>query len=356
MAACRQTVKARKGVFGDEELRLVIIGCAGPSQFLLTNSILGREEFSKDVCSIARSRKSLGEVAGRRVAVINAPNLYNEDLSRTKMTEELRRSKCLSSPGPHAFLIAFDFDKISPNDIETPKLVMKWFGENSLNYAMVLLAYEGKLRGTALDNRVMRTDWHLRELVEQCGCRYHVFSKNWRDQSRNRELLQKIQKMLGTMGGCYYISRSYRRAEESIRKEEKKLLRKRVSETEGVWQELKEHYRGEELHWQMEAYNARVRAEIRAKAELDNGWLRTSLTVGLGLGFAAGLTLGMIIGSVEGPVGMAVAGAVGGAVGGTAGGAVQVAIEHLEDRVGPHASLFNFNSAFIGRFFRSPRV
>ncbi|XP_062305438.1 GTPase IMAP family member 4 [Osmerus eperlanus] len=346
----------RRQSSSDMELRVLVIGSSGPSQFDLTNAILGREEFSKDVNIIPGSRKNHGNLAGRRVAVVNGPNLYNKDLSHAKMKEELNRSKCLTAPGPHALLFSFDLDEISPNDIKTSLLVVKKYGLDSLNYSMVLLAYEGSLDGAALEACVLRPDRPLKALIDQCGGRYHIFNKNWRDRSRDRELLQKIERMLAAMGGRCYTSRAYQKAEGKVRKEEKKLQKKRAAETESAWKELEQQYGGEELHWQMDAYNASVEAEIRAKAEMDNGWLRTSLAVGVGLGFAAGAVMGMVVGAVEGPAGIAVGGAVGGAVGAAAGGAAQVAVEHLEDRVGPHANLFNFNSVFINRFFRAPRL
>ncbi|XP_071778953.1 GTPase IMAP family member 9 [Centroberyx gerrardi] len=336
------------------ELRLMVVGSSGPSQFLLTNAILGREEFSKDIASISGSRKSNGELAGRRVAVINGPNIYEKDISQAKRKMELKRSKCLCIPGPHALLIAFDIEKISPNDIRTPKLVMKRFGGNCLSHCMVLLAYEGSLEGAALDDRVLRTDWHLRELIEKFGGRFHVFSKNWRGRSRDRELLQKIEWMVASLGGSYFSSRTFQRAEDSVKKEEKRLMKLRETEREKVWSELEKQYGGEELRRQRDAYNSGVGAEIRAKAEMDNGWLRTSLARGLGTGIAAGAVMGVLVGSIEGPGGMVLYGILGGAVGGAAGGAAQVAIEHLEDRVAPPARL-NFNSIFINRFFTTPR-
>lgn len=340
--------------FGDAELRILVIGSSGPSQFLLTNFILGREVFSEEVYSIASSQKNVGELVGRRVTVVNGPNLYEKDLSKSKMRNELRRSMCLSTPGPHAILIAFDLEKISPNDMKTPKLIKDKYGENVLNYTMILLVYDGHLRGRALNDKVKRTDWHLRELVEQCNCSYHVFSKNWRNRSGSRELLHKIERMLQTIGGHHYINRSYKRAEESVRNEERKLRKKRQSETERMCQELEAQFRGDELRWQMDAYNARVGAEIRAEAELQNSWLRTSLAVGLGLGVLVGVTMGMIVGSVEGPAGMAVGGALGGVMGGASGAAAQLAIEHLDDRVRSHQA--NFNTAFINRFYRAAPV
>ncbi|KPP57946.1 hypothetical protein Z043_124278 [Scleropages formosus] len=345
----------RRDAFHKEELRIVIFGSSGPSQFHLTNCILGRKEFSKVVCSIAGCRKNLGKLAGRWVSVVNAPNFYDKDLSRSKMEEELRRSKCLSSPGLHAALVVLDLEKLSPNDISVPKLVTKHFGESVLGHTLILLSYEGHLERAALEDWILRRDSHLRVLVEQCGGRFHVFSRSWRDPTWSRELLEKIEKMLKNHGGMFYSNKSYARAERSIRKEEKRLLKKRAEEMKRVWRELEEQYRGEELRKKMEEYEACVGAEIRAKAELDNRWLRTSLAVGIGLGFVTGVALGSIAGVVEGPVGVAVGGAIGGAMCGAAGGAVQVAMKNIEDRVVPQARTFSFNSVFINRFYRSHR-
>ncbi|XP_041812372.1 GTPase IMAP family member 8 [Chelmon rostratus] len=336
------------------ELRLMVVGSTGPSQFLLTNAILGREEFSKDITSISDSRKNTGELAGRRVAVINGPNIYEKDISKPKREMELRRSKCLCIPGPHAFLVAFDMEEISPNEMQTPKLMRERFGRHCLRHCMVLLAYEGSTDGAILEHRVQKTDWHLRELIEKYGGRFHVFSKNWRDRSRDQELLQKIERMVGSLGGGYFCSRTFQKAEESVKKEERRLRKQREADIKKAWTEMENQYMAEELYHQKDAYTTSVGAEIRAKAEMDNGWLRTSLARGLGTGFVVGAVMGALFGSIEGPGGMVLYGIIGGAVGGSAGGTAQVAIKHMEDRVAPPARL-NFNSIFINRFFATPR-
>lgn len=71
----------------------MVVGSSGHSQFLLTNHILGRKAFAKNVTSISGSIKNTGELAGRRVVVINAPNIYDNDISQVKRKMELRRSK-----------------------------------------------------------------------------------------------------------------------------------------------------------------------------------------------------------------------------------------------------------------------
>ncbi|XP_036943705.1 GTPase IMAP family member 9 [Acanthopagrus latus] len=343
--------KRKKG--SPTELRLMVVGSSGPPQFLLTNAILGREVFSKDISSLSDSRKNTGELAGRRVAVINGPNIYDKDISRPKRKMELRRQKCLCIPGPHAFLIAFDMDTISPNDMRVPKLMRQRFGRHCLRHCIILLAYEGNMEAAALENKVQKTDWHLRELIEKYGGRFHVFSKNWRDRSRDRELLQKIERMIASLGGGYFSSRTFQKAEDCVMKEEKRLRKQRAAEIKKAWTEMEKQYIAEELYQQQDAYTTSIGAEIRAKAEMDNGWVRTSLARGLGTGFVVGAVVGALFGSIEGPGGMVLYGIIGGAVGGSAGGTAQVAIKHMEDRVAPPARL-NFNSIFINRFFAAP--
>ncbi|XP_029294503.1 GTPase IMAP family member 4 [Cottoperca gobio] len=344
--------KRKKG--SPTELRLMVVSSCGPSQFLLTNHILGREVFSKDITCLSDSRKNTGELAGRRVSVINAPNIYDKDISQVKRAMELRKSKCLCTPGPHAFLVTFDIEKISQNEMRTPKLMMEHYGRHCLRHCMVLLAYGGNLEVAALEDRVHKTDWLLRELLEHYGGRFHLFSKNWGDRSPDRELLQKIERMVASLGAVCFSSRTFQKADDSVKKEEKRLRKQREGEIEKAWTEMEKQYIAEELYHQKDAYTANVGAEIRAMAEMDNGWLRTSLARGLGTGLVVGAVVGALFGSIEGPGGMVLYGIIGGAVGGSAGGTAQVAVEHMEDRVAPPARL-NFNSIFINRFFANTR-
>ncbi|KAK5913965.1 hypothetical protein CgunFtcFv8_008442 [Champsocephalus gunnari] len=344
--------KRKKG--SPTELRLMLISSCGPSQFLLTNYILGREAFTKDITSISECTKNTGVLSGRRVAVINAPNIYDKGICQVKREMELRKSKCLCSPGPHAFLVTFDLEKISKNEMKTPKMMMERYGRHFLRHCIVLLAYGGNLELPALEDRVEKTDWLLRDLIEQYGGRFHIFSKNWRDRRSDRELLKKIERMVASLGGAFFSSRTFQKADEYVKKEEKRLKKQREGEIEKAWVEMEKQYIAEELYQQKDAYIANVGAEIRAMAEVDNGWLRTSLARGLGTGLVVGAVMGALFGSIEGPGGMVIYGIIGGAVGGSAGGTAQVAVEHMEDRVAPPARL-NFNSIFINRFFANTR-
>uniref|UniRef100_A0A4W5JTZ4 AIG1-type G domain-containing protein n=1 Tax=Hucho hucho TaxID=62062 RepID=A0A4W5JTZ4_9TELE len=298
----------------DMELRILVVGSSGPSQFSLTNSILGREEFSKDVTSIVQSRKNLGDLAGTRVAVVNGPNLYGKHLC-----------KCLSAPGPHALLMAFDLEQICPNDVKTPKLMVKRFGEDALSHTIVLLAYEGDVDILALENRVS-TDWHLRELIEQCGGRYHVFNKNWRDRSRDK-LLEKMDDMVRDNGCRFYSNHQYQEAEERIQTEERFIMKGRKKEMLTKRKELESRYTGEGLEKELLLFETRIRVENREKAERKIsevlGFTLTAVDYAAAVG--KGAALGALCGAVMGFEGMAVGAAVGAVVGGVIGGAASAA-------------------------------
>ncbi|KAK5856197.1 hypothetical protein PBY51_007807 [Eleginops maclovinus] len=174
------------------------------------------------------------------------------------------------------------------------------------------------------------------------------------DRRSDRELLKRIERMVASLGGAFFSSRTFQKAEEYVKKEEKRLKKQREGEIEKAWVEMEKQYIAEELYHQKDSYITNVGAEIRAMAEMDNGWLRTSLARGLGTGLVVGAVMGALFGSIEGPGGMVLYGIIGGAVGGSAGGTAQVAVEHMEDRVAPPARL-NFNSIFINRFFANTR-
>ncbi|XP_041100283.1 GTPase IMAP family member 4-like [Polyodon spathula] len=248
------------------ELRIVLLGGNWPGKSEAGNTILGREEGRSGFIFSAVTKeceKRTGEVSGRRVTVVNTPDLLHAD------RVEIERCVSLSAPGPHAFLLVMrvytkqivdSIKLIVEQDCKALEKVLELFGERAVRNTMILFTHWDYLRGRKIQQYIEEAGEKLQQLVEKCGNRYHVLNTEDRsDRTQVTQLLDKIDNMVKGSGGCYTVEMYL---EEKIRQKEQELNKKHKDELSKKHEEMKQKY-DEEQRKRYEELMEMLRKEMK---------------------------------------------------------------------------------------------
>ncbi|XP_034006116.1 GTPase IMAP family member 8-like isoform X2 [Trematomus bernacchii] len=151
------------------ELRVVLLGNSWCERSSVGNIILRGTMFNTEEEPDYSMRVS-GELDGKRVVVINTPDLLHANISEQKLTEHLKDCVRISEPGPHVFLLVLQPEHFTEEHKLRLCMVLKLFSDQSFNHALMLIASPSE-EGSGLMEQYMGQP-PLQYMISRCRYRY----------------------------------------------------------------------------------------------------------------------------------------------------------------------------------------